>query len=63
VEYCGDGVKDHEDFWIKMKDMYVYIRYYAVRNAEGEFLGVMELTQNIRPIQEITGEKRLMSEE
>ncbi len=57
------GVKDHEDFWIKMKDMYVYIRYYAVRNAEGEFLGVMEVTQNIKPIQEISGEKRLMSED
>lgn len=56
------GVKDHEDFWINMNGMYVYIRYYAVRNAQGEFLGVMEVTQDIKPIQEITGEKRLVSE-
>ena len=29
------GKKDHEDFWIKMGDKYVYIRYFAVRNAKG----------------------------
>lgn len=62
VEELESGKKDHEDFWIKMGDMFVYIRYYAVRNAEGEYLGIMEVTQNIKPIQEITGEKRLMSE-
>lgn len=56
------GKKDHEDFWIKMGDKYVYIRYFAVRNEKGEFLGIMETTQDIKPIQDITGEKRLMSE-
>lgn len=56
------GKKDHEDFWIKMGPMYVYIRYFAVRNEEGEYLGTLEVTQNIKPIQEIEGEKRLLSE-
>jgi len=45
-----------------MEDKYILIRYFAVRNEDGEYIGVVELTQNIRPIQEITGEKRLMSE-
>lgn len=62
VEDLKSGKKDHEDFWIKMKDKYVYIRYYAVRDDKGEFLGVVEVTQDIKPIQEITGEKRLVSE-
>lgn len=62
VEELKSGRKDHEDFWIKMGDMFVYIRYYAVRNADGEYLGIMEVTQNIKPLQEITGEKRLMTE-
>jgi DUF438 domain-containing protein len=56
------GIKDHEDFWIRMGDKYVYIRYFAIRNDKGEFLGIMETTQDIKPIQDITGEKRLMSE-
>lgn len=59
VDDLRSGRKDHEDFWIRMGDKYVLIRYYAVRNAKGEYLGTMEVTQDIRPIQEITGEKRL----
>lgn len=56
------GKKDHEDFWIKMGDKFVYIRYFAVRNAAGEFLGTLEITQDIKPIQALEGEKRLMGE-
>ncbi|MFZ5354575.1 MAG: DUF438 domain-containing protein [Bacillota bacterium] len=62
VEDFMTGVKDHEDFWIKMGPRYVYIRYFAVRNENGDYLGTMEVTQDIKPIQDITGEKRLLSE-
>ena len=55
------GKKEHEDFWIRMGDKFVYIRYFAVRNAKGEFLGTLEITQDIKPITELEGEKRLMS--
>ena len=56
------GRKDHEDFWIKIGKRYVYIRYYAVRSRDGEYLGTMEVTQDIAPIQELQGEKRLLSD-
>jgi len=62
VEDLKAGIKDHEDFWIKMGPKYVYIRYFAVRNDKGEYLGVLEVTQDIKPIQDITGEKRLVSD-
>jgi DUF438 domain-containing protein len=62
VEELRSGKKDHEDFWIRMGPQFVYIRYFAVRSGTGEFLGIVEVTQNIGPIQDITGEKRLMSE-
>lgn len=62
VEDLMSGKKDHEDFWIKKGDTLVYIRYFAVRNAKGEYLGTLEFTQNIAPIQAITGEKRLVEE-
>ncbi len=61
VEDFKNNVKDHEDFWIKKGDIFVFIRYFAVRDEKGEYLGVVEITQNIKPIQDITGEKRLMS--
>lgn len=62
LEDFKSGKKDSEDFWIKMGELYVFIRYFAVRDKEGQYLGTMEVTQNIKPIQDIKGEKRLMSE-
>lgn len=55
------GKKDNEDFWIRMGDIYVYIRYFAVNDNNGEYIGTLEVTQNIKPIKEIDGEKRLLS--
>ncbi|PKL11893.1 MAG: PAS domain S-box protein [Spirochaetae bacterium HGW-Spirochaetae-8] len=56
------GRKDMEEFYIHMKDLYIHIRYYAVRDAAGEYLGTLEVTQNIAPLQKISGDKRLLSE-
>ncbi|MDG5789766.1 DUF438 domain-containing protein [Evansella sp. AB-P1] len=55
------GKKDSEDFWIKFKDKYVYIRYFAVRDEQNKYKGTLEFTQNIDPIQAIEGEKRILS--
>jgi len=57
------GRKDHEDFWIQMGEQLIHIRYFAVRGEQGEYLGVLETTQNIAPLKAITGEKRLMDAE
>lgn len=56
------GAKSHEDFWIDMRGKYILIRYYAVRDEQGKYMGTLEVTQDIAPIKAITGEKRLMSE-
>ncbi|AGK52353.1 DUF438 domain-containing protein [Bacillus sp. 1NLA3E] len=56
------GRKEDEDFWIKFNDKYIYIRYFAVRDEQGEYIGTLEFTQNISPIQAIEGEKRILSE-
>ena len=61
IESFKSGKKDHEDFWINMKSMFVYIRYFAVRDKEGQYLGTLEVTQNIKPMRELVGEKRLAS--
>ena len=34
VEDLKSGKKNNEDFWIKMGDVFVYIRYFAVRNKK-----------------------------
>ena len=55
------GEKDQEDFYINFKGMFVLIRYYAVRDKEGNYLGTLEMTQDINPLKAITGEKRLVN--
>ncbi|NLJ90528.1 MAG: DUF438 domain-containing protein [Clostridiales bacterium] len=63
VDDFKSGKKDHEDFWIRLKDgKFAYLRYFAVRDEEGNYLGVLEVSQDIKPIQELTGEKRLVEE-
>lgn len=62
IDDLKSGAKDHENFWILMGEKYVYIRYFAVRDPDGKYLGVLEFTQDIKPIKDIHGEKRLMSE-
>ncbi|MFH1721853.1 MAG: PAS domain-containing protein [Candidatus Altiarchaeota archaeon] len=55
-----DGSLDKAEFWIDIKGMKVYIRYFAVRDKEGKYLGCLEVSQDITRIQELEGEKRLM---
>ncbi len=55
------GKKTNEDFWIKMGSKYILIRYFAVRSEDGAYLGTLEVTQDIAPIQQISGEKRLVT--
>jgi len=53
------GKSDSAEFWISMKGRLVYIRYFAVRDRKGKYLGCLEATQDITAIKRIEGEKRL----
>lgn len=61
VDDLRSGRKDHEDFWINFRGKRVHIRYYAIRNEENEYLGTLEVTQDISEIQHLEGEKRLVN--
>jgi PAS domain S-box-containing protein len=51
---------DSAEFWIDLRGRKVYIRYFAVRDKEGKYLGTLEATQDITDMKEIKGEKRLL---
>jgi len=57
------GRRDAAEFWIHMNGMFVYIRYFAIRDEAGEYQGTMEVTQEISLIRELEGERRLLDEE
>jgi len=52
--------KDMAEFWINYQGKYVYIRYFPVRDKDGNYLGCLEVTQDVSDIQKIKGEKRLL---
>ncbi|NLA53138.1 MAG: DUF438 domain-containing protein, partial [Clostridiales bacterium] len=38
------GEKDNETYWIQRGDLFILIRYYAVRDEDGTYLGTLECT-------------------
>lgn len=57
------GKRDSAAFWIHMDGKFVYIRYFAVRDNAGNYAGTIEVTQDIQPITQLQGEKRIYSED
>lgn len=59
------GKENKAVFWMSsfMKNRFVYIEYSAVRSPEGDYLGVVEVTQDITQLRMLEGDKRLLSYE
>ncbi|MFW9980988.1 MAG: PAS domain-containing protein, partial [Candidatus Thorarchaeota archaeon] len=55
-----EGKRDSAEFWINLGGKTIHIRYFAVRNSSGKYLGCLEVSQDITEIKKITGEKRLL---
>ena len=55
------GRKDSESFWIQKGTNFILIRYYAVRNEKNEYLGVLEVTEEISELRSLEGQKTLLS--
>ena len=60
VEGFRSETLDKADFWIDFKGDKVLIRYFPVRSDAGEYLGVLEVTQEIGWIQGLAGQKVLL---
>jgi len=60
LEAFKTGKKDVAEFWIQMNNRLIHIRYLAVRDKNGKYMGTMEVTQDITDIKKIEGEKRLL---
>lgn len=62
IERFKSGEKDEEAFWIQMRGKFVHIRYFAVRDNQGLYLGTLEMTQDIAPLRSLESEKRLLED-
>jgi DUF438 domain-containing protein len=59
LEDFRSGNRDMAQFWINLKGRLIYIRYFAVHKG-GDYLGCLEVTQDITEVKQIKGEKRLL---
>jgi DUF438 domain-containing protein len=54
------GHRKTAEFWINLEGKVIHIRYFALRDRRGEYLGCLEVSQDITAIQKLRGEKRLL---
>ena len=55
--------RDEAEFWIQMGPKFIHIRYFAVRDEQGEYQGTLEVSQEVTHIRALEGERRLMDGE
>jgi DUF438 domain-containing protein len=55
------GKASHAPFWIQMKGKFILIEYYALRDENGEYLGTLEVSQDLTEARSLDGEQRILS--
>jgi uncharacterized protein len=60
VQSFKSGKKNVAEFWITLNGRMIYIRFFAVRNNQGKYLGTVEVVQDVTEIQKLKGERRLL---
>ncbi|MCD6333395.1 MAG: DUF438 domain-containing protein [Bacteroidales bacterium] len=63
LEDFKTGKADRAPFWIQMNNRFIYIEYYALRNEAGEYLGTLEVSQDLTEQRKLEGEQRILSYE
>jgi DUF438 domain-containing protein len=54
------GRQDVADFWIELRGRFVFIRYFALRDADCTYMGTLEVTQDLTNERQLVGERRLL---
>ena len=54
------GRQDVAEFWIELRGRFVHIRYFAVRDEQKNYLGTLEVTQDLTALRALEGERRLL---
>jgi DUF438 domain-containing protein len=62
VEDFKSGLRDQAEFWIEIRGVFLYIVYYAIRDDDNIYQGVLEVSQDITKLRQLKGEKRLLDQ-
>lgn len=57
------GAQSTAEFWIQMRGRFVHVRYFALRDDAGAYMGTLEVTQDLTRERSLEGERRLLEYE
>lgn len=60
LEDFKTGKASHAPFWIQIKGKFIKIEYFALRGEDGEYLGTLEVSQDLSENRALEGEKRIL---
>lgn len=60
IDDFRSGRRDEASFWITLRGRFILIEYYALRDSKGEYLGVLEVSQDLTEKRKLEGERRLL---
>ena len=62
VNSFREGKRNSASFWLTLNNRFIHITFIALRDAKGDYLGTVELTQDLTGLRALTGERRLLDE-
>ena len=61
IEKFRSGEQNEAEFWINKPEIFIYIKYVAVRDEDGKFRGILEMMQDCTHIRALTGSQTLLT--
>jgi DUF438 domain-containing protein len=61
LEDFRSGRQNRAPFWINMGGRMIHIEYFASRHSDGEYLGTLEVSQDLTGYRALEGEQRILS--
>lgn len=61
IDDFKSGKATRAPFWIQMQGKFIYIEYYALRDENGDYLGTLEVSQDLTEYRKLEGEQRIVS--
>lgn len=61
IDDFRSGKASHAPFWIQMRGRFIHIEYFALRDEKEEYLGTLEVSQDLTDLRKLEGEQRILS--
>jgi DUF438 domain-containing protein len=63
LEDFKSGKASYAPFWIQMKGKFIHISYYALKDDNGDYMGTLEVSQDLTALRALEGDQRILSYE